>query len=102
MIAILGLPFPKLCISDFKQVEETCHHEYLADLVIDILNDNLSALDRSFLTDGQEQTKTRTTDVLKVRTVENDFLVCILKQWSNLLLSLYCCRCVKSAVQNVY
>ena len=100
MMAIFGLGVSPLCIPDFKQIEETCHHEDLTDLFIDILDDDLSTLGAGLLADGQKQTEARAADIVKVRTVEDNRLVSIIQQWSYLLLSLDGCGRVEAALKN--
>ena len=65
--------------ANFEQVEETCHHEYFLDVVIDMLNDDLATLGSSFLAERQKQAQTGTADVFKAGTVEYYLLVGILQ-----------------------
>ena len=76
--AIFGLPTGLLCIPDLEQVEETCHHKHLADLLVDVLDDHLASLCRCLLADGEEEAESGAADVLQIGTVERDGLVGIL------------------------
>ena len=78
-LGLLGIPCSVISLSDFEQVEEACHREYLAYLVIYIDDDNLTTLSGSFLTDSEEQAQAGTTDVFKGCAVENNLLVGILQ-----------------------
>ena len=75
MMAILGRMDWPLCIPDVKQVVETCHHEYLADFLIDILNDDLTTLCSGFFADSQEEAQARTADIFELSAVDDDGLV---------------------------
>ena len=79
MMAIFGLPEGVLCIPDLKQVEEPGHHKYLSDLLVDILDNHFASFCRGLLADREEESETRTTNVLQIGAIENDCLVGILK-----------------------
>ena len=67
-----------LAFLNLEQVQETCHHEHLADFVVDVTDNHLSALAGGSLTDGEENTESGAADVRELLAVQHDGLVGLL------------------------
>ena len=74
-------------LSDFKQVVEACQHKHFIDVITNVRDDDLATLGSGLLADGQQQAQTGTADVLQIGAVECDFLVGVIQQRSDFLLS---------------
>ena len=50
-------------LTNIKQVQETGHHEDAMDVVVDVLDDDLSAFVNGCLAKAEEKAKSRTGDI---------------------------------------